>query len=96
MYLFEAQRRSRENGESNKLDYIEKMSVLLVRQYDFQQLTSKDFSELLESTVKKRTWNIPNSKNAVLILDRSSHSLSDEAEVDMTRRITDLIQRNIN
>ncbi|WNB74016.1 hypothetical protein [Methylomonas koyamae] len=96
MYLFEAQRRSRVNGKSNTLDYIEKMPVLLVRQYDFQQLTSKDFSELLDSTVRKRTWDIPDSEPAVLILDRSLHSLGDEAESDMTRRITDLIQRNID
>ncbi|AMK76522.1 MULTISPECIES: hypothetical protein [Methylomonas] len=95
MYLFEAQRRPKQNGKET-LDYKERMPVLLVRKNDFQQLISKDFTELLESTVKKRTWDIPNSKRTVLILDRSSHNLSNEAEGDMKRIITDLIQRNTN
>ena len=95
MYLFEAQRRLRESNDSKKIDYKEKMPVLLVHKNDFQQLISKDFSDFLENTVKKRTWDSENSNGAALKFDRSMHSLSKEAEDDMQNRIIELIQRNI-
>lgn len=96
LYLFEAQRRLKGNNSKEEKDYKEKLPILLVHANEFQQLISSDFSELLEQTVRKRTWDIPNSKHETLKRDRSLHSLSKNAKDDMKRRILELIQRNLS
>lgn len=89
-YLFEAQRRPRDNSDGTK----EQMPILLIRKPDYGILLGRDFSAMLIKTVELKTWP-PENEMTSFIRDQTAHGMGATKTDDLSERIISMINKNL-
>lgn len=91
LYLFEAERRLRQEGPTSKdQPYKEELPVLLIWSPGFIQVQPSDFLKMIEQTVIEKTWP---ARITGFRRDSTVHGMG-ATIADMTARVDQLILRN--
>jgi hypothetical protein len=92
IYLFESQRRVRDQQTTQGSIYLDSLPVLLVWANGFSEVIPNDFLDMIKATVKNQTW--PTSITG-FNRDYTVHGAGAKLSEDMAVRVAQLIHRNL-
>lgn len=92
VYLFESQRRVRDQQTTLGSIYLDSLPVLLIWTNGFSKVVPNDFLEMIKATVKNQTW-----PTSIVDFNRdyTVHGAGAKSSEDMTIRVAQLIHRNL-